>query len=106
MPVLFFVRRGSDQGDAATEESFPTPETAFGMAIFVFGAQSAAALGPANEFFQALSYVGVFEEITFFSGSHTFRDLAQKPFVVIHETGDGFLDEGWHVAALLSGKSV
>ena len=71
-----------------------------------FGARSAAALGSANEFSQALSYVGVFEEITFFGCGHTFRDLAQKPCVVIHETLDGFLDEGLHVAALLSGKSL
>ena len=48
----------------------------------------------------------IVEEIAFFGCGHTFRDLAQKPFVIIHETLDGFLDEGWHVAALLSGKAV
>ena len=105
MPVLFILPRQGSRTSCNRREIHHSADRVRDD-NFLFGAQSAAALGSANEFFQALSYVGVFEEITFFGCGHTFRDLAQKPCVVIHETLDGFLDEGLHVAALLSGKSL
>lgn len=118
MPVLLFLYSSEKRAIPSAARNLSSPEAREiphfadpvrndgACCVKHFWVSSAATLGAANEIFQTLADVGIFEEITFLGGGHTLCHLAQKPLVVIGQPLECFANEGFHIPALLSGNAV